>query len=119
MSRQQLVDQAVPHLHADKPGGTTGEPDRLNNPGLQRGEIKPQNLWLQKLVSVAVVGGTPSFTGEFVGEAHRVLGHTQTHPARSQHQKGAIRLCIFGEVTASRLTDQQVVLFPLRPIPHI
>ena len=44
--RQWLADQAVPHLHADKPGGTTGERDRPHNPGFQHGEIKPQNLWL-------------------------------------------------------------------------
>ena len=33
--RQWLVEWAVPHLHADKLGGTTGEPDRLHNPGFQ------------------------------------------------------------------------------------
>ena len=44
MARWQLEDQEVPHLHADKPGGTTGERDRLNNPGIQPREIKPQNL---------------------------------------------------------------------------
>ena len=33
-----------PHLCADKPGGTTGEPDRPHDPGFQCGEIKPQNL---------------------------------------------------------------------------
>ena len=31
--RQQLVDRAVPHLHADKQGGTTRERDRPCNPG--------------------------------------------------------------------------------------
>ena len=34
-----------PHSRADKLGGTTGERDRLHNPGCQRREIKPQNLW--------------------------------------------------------------------------
>ena len=34
----------VPHLHADKLGGTTRGQDRLRNPGFQCGEIKPQNL---------------------------------------------------------------------------
>ena len=29
-------------------------------------------------VGVAVVGETPSLTGEFIGETHRVLEHTQT-----------------------------------------
>ena len=39
-----LVDWVVPHSHADKPGGTTGEQDRLCNPGLQYREIKPLSL---------------------------------------------------------------------------
>ena len=45
-TRWQLVDQAVPHLHADKPGGTTGERDRPHNLGFHYGKIKLQNLWL-------------------------------------------------------------------------
>ena len=36
------VEWVVPHLHEDKPGETTGEQDRLHNPGFQCGEIKPQ-----------------------------------------------------------------------------
>ena len=68
--RQWLTDQAVPHLCADKPGGRTGERDRLHNPGYQHGEIKPQNLSLKKLVRVAAAKETPSFTGEFVLETH-------------------------------------------------
>ena len=32
--RQGLAEPAVPHLHVDKPGGITGEPDRPHNPGL-------------------------------------------------------------------------------------
>ena len=44
--RQQLADwvrwrlvggAVVPHLQADKLGGTTGEQDRLHNPEFQRG----------------------------------------------------------------------------------
>ena len=42
--RWQLVDWVVPHLHVDKLGGTTGEPDRPHNLGFQLREIKPQNL---------------------------------------------------------------------------
>ena len=34
----------VPHLPVDKLGGTTGEQNRLGNPGFQLGEIKPKNL---------------------------------------------------------------------------
>ena len=43
-ARRSLVNQAVPHLHVDKLGGTTGEYDRPLNPGFQHREIKPQNL---------------------------------------------------------------------------
>ena len=42
----KLAERAVPHSHADKPRGTTGERDRPHNPGSPRGEIKPQNLSL-------------------------------------------------------------------------
>ena len=45
-ARWQLVDQAVPHLRADKPGGTTGKQDRQCNPAFQSGKRKSQNLWL-------------------------------------------------------------------------
>ena len=51
MSRQWLENKVgeaagIPHVHADKLGGTTGEGDRPHNPGFQHGEIKPQNPWL-------------------------------------------------------------------------
>ena len=42
--RWLLDPQAVPHLHADKLGETTGEQDRPHNPGFQPRDIKPQNL---------------------------------------------------------------------------
>ena len=58
----------VPHLCADKPGGTTGEQDRPCNPGLQSGEIKPQNLRLKTPVGVEAAGETLSLTGEFIGD---------------------------------------------------
>ena len=83
-------DQEVPYLCADKPGGTTGERDRLCNPGLQHGKIKPQNLWLSKPVGVEAARETLSLTGEFVGETHRVLECTQAHPPGNQHQKDPI-----------------------------
>ena len=41
-TRGKVVEQAAPHLHVDKPGGTTGEQDRPHNLGFQLGEIKPQ-----------------------------------------------------------------------------
>ena len=34
-ARWQLAEQAVPHLHVDKPRGTNGERDRQHNPGFQ------------------------------------------------------------------------------------
>ena len=43
-ARWQLAEQAVPHLRADKPRGTTGEQDILCNLGFQCWEIKSQNL---------------------------------------------------------------------------
>ena len=40
--RWWLADPAAPHWHIDKPGGTGQEQNRLRNPGLPRGDIKPQ-----------------------------------------------------------------------------
>ena len=65
-ARWQLADRAVPHSHVDKPGGTTGEGDRLHIPGFQHGEMKPQNLWLGWLSGLSlqikerVIGLIPS-----------------------------------------------------------
>ena len=39
-ARLQIEDWPVPHLRADKLGGTTGERDRLHNPEYQHMEIK-------------------------------------------------------------------------------
>ena len=38
--------QDFPHSRVDKLGGTTGEQDKLCNPGFQRRKRNPQNLWL-------------------------------------------------------------------------
>ena len=65
------------------------------------------------------MGGTPSLTGEFVGEIHRVLEHTQTLLPRNQHQKGPIYFWAVGEVTESQLRAEQVAFFPLGPLPYI
>ena len=117
--RNWLEDLAVPHLHVDKVGGTTGERDRPCNPEFQPREIKPQNLWLKKPVGVAAVGETPSLTGEFVGETHRVLECTQTHPPGNQHQKGPICLWVVGEVTKSSTKTQASSTVPSQtPLPH-
>ena len=45
-------------------------------------------------------GETPSLTGEFVGETHRVLECTQAHPPGNQHQKGPLCLWVAEGVTA-------------------
>ena len=65
------------------------------------------------------MGETPSFTGEFVGETHRVLECTQKHPCENQHQKGPICLWVAGEVAENQQRAEQVALFPLGPLPHI
>ena len=68
----------------------------------------------------AAVGETPSLTGEVIGETHRGLEGTQTHPLRKQHQKGPICLWVTGEATENCQRAEQVALFPLRhpPIQH-
>ena len=60
---------------------------------------------------------TASLTGEFIGEAHRVLECTKTQPPGNQHQKGPICLWIVEEVTESQPRAQQVSLFPLWTLP--
>ena len=54
-----------------------------------------------KPVGVAVVGETPSLTGEFIREPHRVPECTQSHPPKNQHKKGPICLWVVGEVPES------------------
>ena len=116
--RWQLADQAIPHLHADKPGGTTGEQDRPHNPGFQWGNKTSKPL-TEKPVGGEAAGETPSLTGELVGETHRVLEHTQTHLPGNQHQKGPICLWVVGEVTESRQRAEQAALFSLGPLPYM
>ena len=71
---QQLV---VPHLCVYKLGGTTGEPDRPFNPAKEKKAPEPLPI---KTVGVVAAGETPRLTGEFIGETHRVLEHTQARP---------------------------------------
>ena len=73
----------------------------------------------EKPVRVAAARETPGLTGESVGEIHKVLECTQTHPPRNHHEKYPICLWVVGEVTESQLRDEKVALFPLRPLPHI
>ena len=57
---------------------------------------------MKEPVGVAAAGETPSLKGEFVGETHRVLECTQTHPPMTQHQEGPICLWVVEEVTESQ-----------------
>ena len=111
-----MAEWAVPHLHMDKLGGTTGEPDRPFNPAKEKKAPEPLPI---KTVGVVAAGETPSLTGEFVGETHRLLERTQAHPPRNQDQQGPLCLWVAGEVTESWLRAKQVSLFPLGPLPHI
>ena len=74
---------------------------------------------MKKPVGGVAVGETPSLTGEFVGETHRVLECTQTHPPSNQHQKGPTCLWAVEEVTESWKRAEQAAVFPLRPLHHI
>ena len=83
-ARWRLVDEVVPHLPADKPGGTTRGRDRPHNPGFQCGEIKTKSLWLKTLVGVeAAAGETPSLTGEFTGDPQGPRTYTSSHTQES------------------------------------
>ena len=65
-------------------------------------------------MGVDVIGETSSLTGEFLGDTHRILEHTQDHPPGNQHQKGTIPLWEAGKVTVSRTrADDQAALFSL------
>ena len=66
-----------------------------------------------------VVGETPRLTREFIGETHRVLECTQTHPPGNHHQKSPICLWVVGEVTESQPRAEQAALFILGPLLHI
>ena len=63
-----------------------------------------------------MVGETPSLTGEFVRETHRVLECTQNHSAGNLHQKDPICLWVVEKVTESWPRAEQVALFPLGPL---
>ena len=63
-------------------------------------------------------GETPSLTGEFTEETHRVLECTQTHPLGNQHQKGPIILGSWGSdwKLAERGASSTV---PSQNLPHV
>ena len=62
---------------------------------------------------------TPSLTAESIGETHRVLECTQSHPPGNKHRKDPIWLWVVGEVTENWQRAEQVALFPIGPLPHI
>ena len=70
-------------------------------------------------MGVVVVGETPSLTGEFVGQTHRVPEHTQNHPPGNQHQKGPICLWVAAEVVENLERAEHAALLPLGFIPNI
>ena len=70
-------------------------------------------------MGLVVAEETPSLKGEFIGETHRVLEHTQNYPPMKQHHKGQICLWVTEEMTESQQRAEQAVLFPLAQIPHI
>ena len=78
-----------PHIRAQINWTKGGEQSRPRNPGLQRGEIKPQTSDLPMGVGAAA-GETPSLTGEVVGETHRGLECAQVRPLGNQHQRGPV-----------------------------
>ena len=79
-------------------------------------ETKTSKHLAVKTVGVGAVGDTPSLTGEFVGEIHGVIEHTQNHPPGNGHQ---IHLWVEREVTEIRVRARQVALFPFRILPDI
>ena len=68
-------------------------------------------------MGVVAVGETPSLTGDFLEETHRVLECTQNYPPGNQ--KGPICLWVAGEVTENWQRVEQAALFPLGFVPHI
>ena len=51
-------------------------------------KIKASKPLTENPVGVAVAGKTHSLTGEVIGETHRVLECTQTHPPGNRYLKG-------------------------------
>ena len=72
---------------------------------------------IKKTMGVAAVGETPSLTGDFIGETHRVLVHRQTYLLRNQHQKGSICLPVVGVMTSSQLRVESWHCSLLDPFP--
>ena len=102
-------------INQEEQGGSETAQPRVPEQG-----NKAWNLWLKTPVGVEVsVGETPSLTGEFFGETHRVLELAQTHPLGNQHKKVPVGLWVVGEVTESLQRAEQGSLFHFRPLSHI
>ena len=86
--RQGLVDRAIPHSLADKPGGTNGERGRPQNPGFQHGEIKDSKPLAVKTCEGCGGRRNSQFHSRVLWRNPRVLECTQTHPPGNQHLKG-------------------------------
>ena len=97
---------------------TGGPGDKLHNPDPAPGN-KASNHQLKTPMGVEVAAGeTPSFTGEFAGETHRVLECTQTHPPRNQHQRGPIWLWVAEGVIEVRQSGASATAPSWTPPPH-
>ena len=116
--RWWLVDWVVPHLCADKLGETTGEQNRLHNPGFQYGEMKPQNFWLKKPVGVEVARDS---------QPHR-RGHwrdpqgprTYTHPPTWESAQEGAKLLVGSRGSDWKPTKSQAngAVPSQTPLPH-
>ena len=69
-------------------------------------------------VGAAGVGETPSLTGEFVGETHRVQERTQNHPTKNPHQKGPNCLQVAGEILKTSESQASSIVPSMTPPPH-
>ena len=67
---------------------------------------------------VEAVGETPSFTGVFAGETHRVL-EVPNPPTWESAPEGPNLLVGSGGMTENWQRAKQGALFPLGPLPHI
>ena len=112
VASQRLVDQVVPHLHADKLGGTIKEQDRPHNPGFQHSEKKPQNHWLK------TCGGC---SGRRNSQPHRRVHWRDPQGPRTYTKSPTWQSAPEGPnlLGGSRGSDcKQVALFPLWLLHH-
>ena len=114
--KQQLVDWVVPHSCADKPGGTTGEQDRLYNPGFQYREIKPQT---SEKTCGGCGGGINSQPRGRVCWRDPQGPRVCTSPSTQESAPEGPNLLVGREVIESWSRAQQAALFLFRPLLHV